>query len=61
MLNYVRMHLTLATEQVGQLVGKLLKFSHFGDYYKTIVARHRIIHMNKPISFTVGGGTDENG
>jgi hypothetical protein len=55
------MHLTLATEQVGQLVGKLLKFSHFGDYYKTIVARHRIIHMNKPISFTVGGGTDENG
>jgi len=53
--------LRLQQNKLGQLVGKLLKFSHFGDYYKTIVARHRIIHMNKPISFTVGGGTDENG
>jgi hypothetical protein len=61
LLNYVKMRLTLATQQVGQLVGKIHEFRHFRDYCKTIVARRRIIHLSKPISFTVGGGTDENG
>ena len=61
LLNYVRMHLIFATQQVGQVEGTVHEFRHSRDYCKTIVARRGIIHLSKPISFTVGGGADENG
>jgi hypothetical protein len=54
------MHQALATQPVGQVVGKIHEFRHFRDYCKTIIARRRIIQLSRPISFTVGRGADES-